>query len=146
MSSPVGSHFFRLTPDDVEDVRRLTLAGKTASYIAEYIGCSKTTVHNYVRRLGIKPRVFRSNCYTDDQLQEMIVMYNLGIRASKIASHFGRSKEAIYAMIGKLRAKGLIPPRFTHRNNEKDSLGNEPMYRLRVQPMPNNAVRLHATP
>ncbi|MDO4212221.1 MAG: helix-turn-helix domain-containing protein, partial [Bacteroidales bacterium] len=64
MSAPVGSHFFRLTPDDIEDVRRMTLAGKTAGYIAEYIGCSVTTVHNYVRRLGIKPRVFRSNCYT----------------------------------------------------------------------------------
>ena len=111
----IGAHFFQLTDSDKVDIRQMTLAGKSADYIANWIGCCAQTVRRYKNIMGFGTEHYGKRYWKKKDNETLINMYNEGVPLADIADKLGRTREAIIIRCSKLRAKGVLP----YRNKRK---------------------------
>ena len=61
----------RLSEEQIQEMRRLALAGKSALQISKVVGTSPTTVRDYMKKWGIDYRVDKKEgCYPPKLLAE----------------------------------------------------------------------------
>ena len=100
-------HKIHLTVSEKEDIVNLTNQGKCAEDIAEWIGCSASTVRRHKRRLGLA-KVYRTKkIWTVNEEVDLMDMYAEGIDLYDIAYRLGRSKRAVMIHAARMRARGI---------------------------------------
>lgn len=96
----------QLNEEEKADVLRMRAEGCTMKEIAEYIGCSASTVNYQLRKAGMR----NNRRWNDEHDQMLVAMYNSGVESGDIANALNRTVTNVRHRISYLRkiGKGII--------------------------------------
>lgn len=94
--------FIQLTESDRKDIIRMRKQGDTVKNIAEYIGCTVSTIYRHLKVSGMTAR----KVWSEREDAEAVQMYNTGAGSSEIAKHLGRDKKNVWRRLMYLRKLG----------------------------------------
>lgn len=94
----------QLSEDDKSDIAKMYREGKNTSEIAEYIGCSRTTVYYHLRKIGLVGGIK----WTDAMDDFLVEQYRLGRTRKEISRSIDISAKRVTHRIGYLRKLGKL--------------------------------------
>lgn len=92
----------QLTESDKKDIIRMRKQGDAVKSIAEYIGCTDSTVYRYLKKSGMAAR----KPWSKEEDEQAVRMYNTGSTSSEIAECLSRDRKNVWRRLMYLRKLG----------------------------------------
>lgn len=92
----------QLTESDKADIIRMRKQGETVKSIAEYIGCTASTIYRCLKKYGMAAR----KSWSEEEDELAMQMYNAGAGSSEIAECLGKDRKKVWSHLMYLRKLG----------------------------------------